>query len=74
MTKAEKITVGIENIIGTLGEYSGWLHPRRWEWFEVLALGLIALSLLMVLTRTRRQVRRPCGDTPSGPLRDFRKL
>lgn len=64
----------IGDIINRMGEYAEWLHPGQWEWFEVLSLGLIALFLLMMLGRTHQKTTCPCNDTPSGPLRDFRKL
>jgi len=66
--------MGTERFIARLTEYVRWLYYKPWEWFELVSLGLIVGSLLVLIVRSRQNLRRTRASEPSGSLRNFRGL
>lgn len=47
-------------------EYAGWFYYKPWEHSELVSLGLIVASLLMVIVRSRQNIRHSLSFKPSG--------
>lgn len=66
----------MERVVRRIAEYISYLYHRPWEWWELLALGMIVSALLLVFVRTRQKSRSKRREelTPSEQLRQFRDL
>ena len=47
-------------------EYARWFYYKPWESSELISLGLIVASLLMVIVRSRQNIRYSLEFEPSG--------
>ncbi|MGD8500849.1 MAG: hypothetical protein PVJ86_09395 [Phycisphaerales bacterium] len=47
----------VENLINRLAEYFWLLYHRRWERWELLAIAIAVLALLLLAGGARRQAR-----------------
>jgi hypothetical protein len=47
----------VENLINRLARYFWLLYYRRWETWELLAIAITALALLLLMGGARRQAR-----------------
>ena len=56
----------IEYFITRWTEYAGWFYYKPWECSELVSLGLIVASLLMVIVRSRQNIRHSLEFEPSG--------
>ena len=65
----------IDRIVNRLVDYAMQFYYRRWERWEVLALGLVAVFLLVMSVRARRQAaeneRHLRERTPNKHLQDL---
>ena len=46
----------VEGIIDRLSEFFSWLYYRRWEKWELLAIAIAALAVLMLMVRAHLKV------------------
>ena len=56
----------IEYFITRWTEYAGWFYYKPWERSELISLGFIVASLLMVIVRSRQNIRHAREFEPSG--------
>ena len=49
-------------------EYAQWFYYKPWECSELVSLGFIVASLLMVIVRSRQNIRHAQEFEPSGTL------
>lgn len=70
--------MAIERIVHRLIEYAEGLYYRKWEWWELLALGLSGLLLLIMVVRSRTKAtaneKHLRERTPDKRLQKFRDL
>ena len=47
----------VDSIISRFNQYSSWLFSRNWERWEILTIAIVALALILLAARARRQTR-----------------
>jgi len=47
----------VEGLINQIAEYARWLYYRQWARWELVAIAIIALSLLLLVGNARRKAR-----------------
>jgi len=66
----------MERAVRRVTEYISRFYHRQWQWWELLALGLMVLLLLLLVVRVRRKTekKRPEELAPGEQSRHFRDL
>lgn len=62
----------VESLINRLTQYASWLYYRQWEKWEIVAAGIVLVSVLLLIGAWRRSalsVRRLQERTPIIGLR-----
>jgi hypothetical protein len=74
LIKSRVLTMNLEYLISKWTEYSRWFHHELWERSELVWLGLIVASLVMIVVKQGQRTKRVRRSDPSGTPHNFRGL